>query len=169
MVESQCTFQILKWLSKQVIVGSDFLGKHNALIDFREATIRIGKQVFSKGKGNSSTPGCYLVKTLGKTELKSQTSNLVPSQVSSRVPAGIYLARMIDTTEGLHVQPGMSIARTIWQLTASQLDRQFKVFNFQQVGSQTHHTPTRCQSNPRASNRGRNMQYFFCPQFRKGS
>ena len=47
----QCTFQILKGLAKQVILGSDFLGKHKALIDIREATLRIGKMYSQWEKG----------------------------------------------------------------------------------------------------------------------
>ena len=87
------------------------------------------------GKGDCSTLGCSLVKTLGNTELKSQTSNLVPCQVSSRALAGIYLARMIDTAEGLHAQPGVSIARAVCQLIPGPLGRQVKVLAVNESGA----------------------------------
>ena len=37
-------FQILKGLTKNDILGSDFLSKNQALIDFYQQTLRIGKQ-----------------------------------------------------------------------------------------------------------------------------
>ena len=115
----QWTFQVLKGLTKQVILGSDFLGKNKALIDFREATLRVGKHVFQMEGRDKTAPECYLLKTLGRVELKPQASTLFPCKVSSQVPSGSYLVRMIDTAEGFCDQPGIAIANAVVQVTDS--------------------------------------------------
>ena len=115
----QWTFQVLKGLTKQVILGSDFLGRNKALIDFREATLRVGKHVFQMEGRDKTASECYLLKTLGRVELKPQASTLFPCKVSSQVPSGSYLVRMIDTAEGFCDQPGIAIANAVVQVTDS--------------------------------------------------
>ena len=64
-------FQILQGLTKPIIIGSDFLQKQKAVIDFHEYTIRMNGQVVQMMKDDERDEEVFLLKTCHKVPLPS--------------------------------------------------------------------------------------------------
>ena len=111
--------QVLKGLSKPVLLGSDFLIKHKALVDFHGFTMRIGKHVFPMGNEHQSRPQLYLMKTDRKVQLKPNTSTVFSCRVPRHIPPGSYQVRPLDIAEGFQDQPGIAIANAVVQINNS--------------------------------------------------
>ena len=113
-------FQVLKGLSKPVIIGSDFLGKHNAIVDFYQQSIRIGQHMFKMGKSISELDGIHLLHTTQRVTLSPNKVTVFPCKMPQNAPLGSYLARFLDNTE-LSGQPGISIANTLVAVDGSRV------------------------------------------------
>ena len=119
-VPYQHTFQALKGLSKPAILGSDFLGANNAIVDFYEQSVRIGDHIFKMGKMSSDFDEVHFLKTSQRVALPPHRATIFSCQVPNETPVGTYLARFLDNT-GLAAQPGISIANTLVAVDTSRV------------------------------------------------
>ena len=106
-------FWIIKGLTKDVILGSDFLKNHHAQIDFYHQTVRFGRNTFKMTNTQEEGQEIHLLQTPRKVTLAPNCVTVFNCKASPDTPEGTYLARFLDNTLGLQNQPGVSIANTI--------------------------------------------------------
>ena len=113
-------FQVIRSLKAPVILGTDFLELNKAVIDYYERTLRLGNSTVLLNSPEEEVEELhYLVRTVDKVVLPSQTHTTFPCKVPRITRPGTYLVDFLDTTLGLTNKPGVSIPNTIIQVSTS--------------------------------------------------
>ena len=71
------TFEIVSGIRKDVLLGSDFLSKVQATLDYESCTLQIGSYVILLKKKSDLNRPCFLVETTQKVSILPQTEHLV--------------------------------------------------------------------------------------------
>ena len=107
------TFEIVKGISKNILIGSDILAQTKATLDYNERTLKIGNEIVLLQRKTDRNNRCLLLRTKAKQVLKPEAVTCISVTVQGKYKPGDYCVVMLDNAPILSEQPGLLIPNSL--------------------------------------------------------
>ena len=114
-------FRVLKGVKREMIIGNDFLEAHQATLDYREKTIKLGKQVIKlTSEDMTSQVEGALLETSERVHVEPNHVHYVGCKTKSRISPGTYVVEFLETAPYFSEQPSLALPPTLVEITDEQ-------------------------------------------------
>lgn len=121
-------FVVINHIVQNAIIGSDFLDKYGARLDFASRTLSLGKMVVLLNDRPSKNTTCHLIEVAETTAILPNTSLAFQCHVKDKVKPGLYLLEPLENVLLLRDEPGLNCAASVLEITGSGSDNDMLVF-----------------------------------------
>ncbi len=109
-------FEVIRNLRKTMILGANFYEDFEAVLDYQDKTIRIGKEIIllqDKNSVSKQTFECALVKVGKTTRIPPFSYAHIPCKTNLPVNTDTCIISPLDNCTLLHHQPGVNMSTTL--------------------------------------------------------
>ena len=111
--EISMKFEVLKGITKDALLGSDFLSMTKAKLDYENKTLQIFDHIVILKSKQQIKQECSLVQVNERVKLPAYSETVTCAWLSRRVPSGTYTVTLLDNAPVFIDQPGVLIPNSL--------------------------------------------------------
>ena len=102
-------FEVVKGITRHILLGSDFLAQTKATLDYENRTMKIGDQIIFLKRKSDLGKDCYLVQIAERVQIPAESEMIVPVNIPLLQEGGNYCVTQLENAPVLSEHPGVVI------------------------------------------------------------